>query len=115
MKSFVTSDQTLQVGDYVLSSFNKGNKIWKIIAIKRRFFDAFSTLSYSNVHPGANVGDEYNPQVDIQVVDDFSFGEKPKLNKKTYTLDASWVKKCTKETLQNYMIEINQIANKLWP
>ncbi len=115
MMSFIRSDPTLAVGDFVLSSYHKGELVFKVTKITPRFLTA-ADLRYE-VYKGAKVGDEYTPLVTIESVANLSINADPnkKFRKTTKSLDAWWVRKISVETLEKHMRRLSNIIHDLWP
>lgn len=69
MKSFIDSDQSLKIGDLVFSSYHKGEYVFRITKIQRRFYKLEDIKYY---HPDRDVGDEYNPLMYIEAIENYS-------------------------------------------
>lgn len=112
---FVSSDKTLKIGDLVFSTFAKGEFLYKIVDIERRFIDK-DLLKYSN-YSGGCIGDEYNPLVEIQAVANLSITAdvNKKLQKKLKKLDAAWVKRVDKQHLLAHIQKLNNLISNMWP
>ena len=112
--NFIKSDPTLAVGDFVLSLYHKGELIFKVNKITRRFLTANDLKSY--VYAGGQVGDEYTPYITIESVANLSIftNTEKKFRKTNKGLDASWVKKLTPELMKKHMRRISNIMYELW-
>jgi hypothetical protein len=107
---FIDSDRTLKFGEYVFHNYSKNNFLWKITKITRRFLTK-EDLHYG-VYKGGNVGDEYNPLVEIEAVADFNMHPiKKKFRKQTKVLDAAYLIKADAEVLQNHIDEVKKILS----
>ena len=114
MGDFITSDRTLKVGDLVFSNYHKGQLLFKITEIQRRFIDS-SMLQY-NCYQGGSVGDEHNPEVTIESVADLGITvPKKKFRKTVKCLDASWVVKVEPEHISAHIKRLNEILSTHWP
>lgn len=114
MGNYITSDKTLKVGDYVLSRYHKGDLLYRVTKITQRFLEAKDISPYA--HIGANVGDEYNPYIQCEAVENISISadSKKKLRKKTIGLDAGWVTKVDPATIEAYIEKLHGILLKLF-
>lgn len=108
---FITSDRTLQAGDYVFHNYSKNNFLWKITKITRRFLTK-DDLKYG-VYDYGTVGDEYNPYVEIESVADFSMNAvNKKCRKQTRGLDAAYLIKADPKVFQDHIDKLNQILKE---
>lgn len=106
--SFINSDTTLKVGDLVFSSYHKGENLFKIVSITRRFLTDYD-LRY-NVYKNAKVGDEYNPLIKIQAIANLSIvNNEKKVIKITKELDAVYLHKVTRETILNHINKLGKL------
>jgi len=113
MKDFITSDRTLQVGDIVLSTYNKSTLLYRITDIERRFLCAYD-LKY-DVYKNANVGDEFNPIVTIESVASLNVTpSSKKLRKVKQELDAEYLIKVTPQYIEAYIKRLQTLVGKLW-
>jgi|WetSurMetagenome_2_1015567.scaffolds.fasta_scaffold293949_2 hypothetical protein len=112
--SFIDSDPTLVVGDFVFHGYGKNELLWKIIEIERRYLTK-DDLKYG-VYKDGKVGDEYNPIVTIESVANFSIKmdlkkKSPKLKKE---LDAGYLKKVDPKLIEEHIQRLNKIISDLW-
>jgi len=115
MKDYITSDRTLQVGDIVISTYNKSTLLYRITNIERRFLEAFD-MQYSDTYEDATIGDEYNPIVTIESV--ANLDAKPsnkKLRKIKQELDADYLVKITPQYMETYIKRMKALVKELWP
>lgn len=111
--NFITSDNSLQVGDYVFHNYSKNNFLWKITKITRRFLTK-DDIRYQ-VYKGGNISDEYNPYVEIESVADFGMIlTNKKFLKKTRGLDAAYLIKADSGVFQDHIDKLNQIIKDFW-
>lgn len=113
--SFIKSDPTLAVGDLVLSTYHKGELIFKVTKLTQRFLTSMD-VRYT-IYKGGNVGDEYTPLATIESVANLSIftNTEKKFRKTTKNLDASYLIKLSPEKLENHMRRISNIMHDLWP
>lgn len=116
MADFITSDRSLKVGDVVFSIYHKGERLFKITKIERRFLTQ-DDLRY-NVYKDRSVGDEYNPTLDIESIADLSILTDPnkkfrKLVKKR--LDAAWVRRADPSMIQDHIYRLTNLLTTIWP
>lgn len=112
---YITCDRTLQVGDLVFSTYHKGDYVFRITSITRRFLD-ITDLRYS-IYKNAKVGEEYNPITTVEAVANFEFktNKVKKFRKITAQLDASYLIKATPDYFVNQITKLNDVLNTLWP
>lgn len=112
---FITSDRTLQIGDLVFSTYHKGELLFKISKIERRFLTA-DLLKYSPYSKG-QVGDEYNPLVTIESVANLSvrYDASKKFRKHVKTLDATYLIKVDPEYIKAYIKRLHELLAEFWP
>jgi hypothetical protein len=109
---FVKSDRTLKVGDLVFSRYHKGQRVWQVTDIQKRYLDQ-SMLIY-DVYSAGNVGDEYNPLVTICSLVDLNVVPSSKKHKKiTAVLDAAHVVKITPDHLIAQIKKLKDVLNEL--
>jgi hypothetical protein len=117
MKVWIDKDlPAYKVGDLVWSKYHKNEIVYRITKIERRFIaDEWDKRAHSSVFPGCEIGDEYNPMVDIEAVADFSVKADPakKLRKSSRSLDVSWVTKVTPEHIEAHIRRLNDLLTKL--
>lgn len=112
---FITSDRTLKVGDLVFSRYHKGEFLFKITSIDRRFLTK-DDLKYSSYKNG-KVGDEYNPTMKIEAVANLSITTPPdkKLRKNVKSLDAAWIIKVDPKNIEAHIKKLNDLLSEMWP
>lgn len=112
--SFIDSDPTLAVGDFVFHNYSKNELLWKVTKIERRFLDQ-DDLRYG-VYKDGKVGDEYNPIVTIESVADFSIktGLKKKMRKQKKEFDAAYLVKVDPKLIQDHVQRLKQLVVDLW-
>lgn len=115
MGDFITSDRSLKVGDLVFSNYHKGQLLFKITKIEKRFLDA-SMLHYG-CYQGGSVGDEYNPYVTIESVANLGITPDPKkkFRKTVKGLDAAWITRAEPEHISAHIKRLNEILSTHWP
>jgi len=112
--SFINSDPTLAVGDFVFHNYSKNELLWKVTKIERRFLTK-DDLRYG-VYEYGKVGDEYNPYVMIESVADFSIKTNvtKKMRKTKKGLDAAYLVKADPKLIQDHVQRLKQLAIDLW-
>jgi hypothetical protein len=112
--SYIDSDPTLAVGDFVFHTYSKNELLWKITKIERRFLTK-DDLKYS-VYENGKVGDEYNPYVSIESVADFSIkaNVKKKMRKTKKGFDAAYLVKVDPKLIQEHVQRLKQLVVDLW-
>lgn len=113
MTSYIDSDQSLQVGDLVFSTYHKGDYIFKIMKITRRFYNAHDIKIY---YPNRQVGDEYNPTMYVESIDNFSLIKslsKKKARKTAMELDASYLIRVEPKHILEHINKLNILLNDI--
>jgi hypothetical protein len=112
---FITSDRSLKVGDIVISFYNKGEILFRITGIEKRYLTK-DDLIY-DFYKNGQVGDEFNPTVQMEAVADLSIRTEPnsKFRKARNSLDAAWVKKIDPAHIQAHIQKLNSLLDELWP
>jgi|SRR6185369_9082412 len=115
MGDFINSDRSLKVGDLVFSNYHKGDLLFKVTKIERRFL-VKDDLRYG-VYKDGKVGDEYSPLATIESVANLGFrvDRTKKFRKTTKTLDASWVVKASPELLDKQIKVLQEAISEFWP
>lgn len=115
MADFITSDRSLKEGDLVFSEYHKGQLLFKITKIERRYLTQ-QDIKHS-VYSCGQVGDEYNPYVTIESVADLGVPRNPKkkFRKTVKTLDAAWLKRAEPEHIQAHIKMLYEILSTHWP
>lgn len=115
MTDFITSDRTLQVGDLVFSTYHKGEYLWKILEVTRRYVDQGDISFYGP--KGGQIGDEKNPYMKVQAVASLSITADPskKLRKMVAGLDAAWIKKVDPAHIMAHIKKLNALITEMWP
>jgi hypothetical protein len=111
--SFVNSDQSLKVGDLVFSTYHKGEYLYKIINIERRFYHKGDFIP-----PERSMGDEYNPIAKIKSVVNLGIVNhlvRKKNRKIVAILDAAYLVKVNKDILLNHSKKVHDLSNELFP
>ena len=113
--NFIESDTTLKVDDLVFSSYHKGQYIFKIVSIERRFLTKHDIYVYREVYHGCTIGDEYEPLMKVELVEDLSiFPLNKKIKKIVATLDATYLTKVNPKTISNHIERLHQIIATHW-
>ena len=112
--SFINSDPTLAVGDFVFHNYSKNELLWKVMKIERRFLKQ-EDLKYG-VYKNGKVGDEYNPYIQIESVTDFSIKVNltKKMRKIKKGLDAAYLIKVNPKIVQDHIQRLKTIVSELW-
>jgi hypothetical protein len=112
---FINSDRTLKVGDLVFSNYHKGDLLFKITKIERRFLNKDDL--YYDVYKNGKVGDEYNPAVTIESVANLGLraDRKKKFRKTTMNLDALYVVKADPSLIDEQIKTLQSILLDFWP
>ena len=112
---FINGDRTLKVGDLVFSGYHKGELIFKITHLERRFLDK-DDLRYG-VYKDGKVGDEYDSLATIESVANLSIftDTTKKLRKTAKTLDASYLRRVEPEVVKEHIKRLNDLLVELWP
>lgn len=112
--SFIDSDPTLAVGDFVFHNYSKNELLWKVVKIERRFLTK-DALRYG-IYENGKVGDEYNPYVAIESVADFSIKANvaKKMRKIKKGLDAAYLVKVNPKIVQDHIQRLKTIVSELW-
>jgi hypothetical protein len=112
---FISGDRTLKVGDLVFSAYHKGELIFKITHLQRRFLYK-SDLQYS-IYEKGKVGDEYDSLATIESVANLSiFTDSTKKFRKTVrVLDASFLRRVDPAKIVEHTKRINDLISELWP
>lgn len=112
---FINSDRTLKVGDLVFSNYHKGEILFRIINITRRYLTQYHMLY--DVYKDAQIGDEYTPLMTIEVVADLSLfaNLNKKLRKNANVLDASYLRRVDPVQIQEHIKRLNQLLDQFWP
>lgn len=113
MTDFIESDKTIAIGDLVLSNYHKGELIFKVTKIERRFLTK-DDLRF-DCYKGGQVGDEYNPYVTIESVANLSINVDPnkKFRKTVKGLDAAHLKKIDHKHIEAHIERIKNILADL--
>jgi hypothetical protein len=110
---FIDSDRSLQVGDYVFHNYSKNSFLWKITKITRRFLTQ-DDLRYG-VYKNANIGNEYNPYVEIESIADLGFNlVNKKYRKQIRYFDAVYLIKVDPKVIQNHINTLNKVLKDFW-
>lgn len=112
---FISSDRSLKVGDLVFSNYHKGDLLFKITKIERRFL-VKDDLRYDCYKDG-HVGDEYDPIVTIQAVANLGLrvNRTKKFRKITHVLDASYLEKANPDILNAQIRLLQDFLLEFWP
>ena len=112
--SFITSDPTLAVGDFVFHNYSKNELLWKVTKIERRFLTKDDLRN--SVYEYGKVGDEYNPYVQIESVADFSIkvNVTKKMRKTKKGFDAAYLIKVNPKIVQDHIQRLKTIMSELW-
>jgi len=112
---FINSDRTLKVGDLVFSNYHKGDLLFKVTKIERRFL-VKDDLRYGAYKDG-KVGDEYDPLTTIESVANLGFrvDRSKKFRKTTKVLDASYLVKANPDLVNEQIKVLQTILLDFWP
>lgn len=108
---FVYDNPGLTVGDFVFSRYHKGQLLFKITDVERRFLTQ-DDLFY-NIYEGNNVGDEYSSLATVESIADFSITKIKKFRKTVQVLDVSYLEKVTPEELKKRIKALNNLVKGL--
>jgi len=107
MNKLLTWDSSINIGDYVVSTYNRSQLLYKVIKITRRFITKDDIHLYDNVYVNAykkaKIGDEYNPIVTISPVGNLNFLNKKKISKVNSSLDGSYLIKVTRNVADEWI------------
>jgi hypothetical protein len=120
MRDLLTWDTTLQVGDLVFSTYHKGETLFKIIKIEKRFitqYDMMYATYQSSPYYGHSVGDEYNPYVTIEAVASLSIVSNLDKKKRKYVagLDGFYLKRATPDHIEGHLKRLQKLIDEFWP
>src|ERR1700679_2236447 len=121
MNTLLNWDNTITVGDYVFHKYKGYDRIYRVVAITKRFLTA-DDLMYATYasHPwyGAQVGDEYAPEVHIQLAETLAYREPKdtkKLRKIGHHIDGEYLVKVSPTTLSDHTNRLHIILLDLFP
>ena len=103
MNKLLTWDSSINIGDYVVSTYNRSQLLYKVIKITRRFITKDDIHVYVNAYKKAKIGDEYNPIVTISPVGKLNFLNKKKISKVNSSLDGSYLIKVTRNVADEWI------------
>lgn len=112
---FINSDRSLKVGDLVFSNYHKGDLLFKVTKIERRFLTK-DDLRYG-VYKNGSVGDEYDPLTTIESVANLGFrvDRSKKFRKTTKILDASYLVKAGPDLIDAQIKFLQAALLDFWP
>lgn len=108
MNKLLNWDSSINIGDYVISTYGKSTFLYQVVKITKRFITKNDVNLYSNVDKNAKIGDEYNPIVTNKPVGNLNIISNSKFKKQESSLDGSYLIKVNKSNVQEWIDKLTQ-------